>query len=263
MKKLICFLLITIFANIVYSQSWSVVLSPDVNTELNDIFLINEQNGWIVGNAGTVLFTTNGGDTWQKKNIGFTYDLLKVFFIGTNNGWIGTKNGSILKTTDAGSTWTETIIASDLNYFDGIFFTSPSVGHILIGKNRAIYIMRTSDGGATWSKRDSVVSTTTASRWYDINFYNSDIGAAVGDKKDIQRFTTNGGITWNKSNAITDVFFRDLRAVRWLSENVVITLGDGNEFYGVVTPIYKSTDKGLNWIKKSQSPSNNYDRVKG
>lgn len=96
-------------------------------------------------------------------------------------------------TTDGGENWNESLIQSDFTYFDAIYFTSPLVGHISVGKHRSVYIMRTTDGGLTWSKRDSLVSATVASRWYAIDFYNENLGVVVGDKKDAQRYTTDGG----------------------------------------------------------------------
>lgn len=257
------FLLFVVLFNTGFSQNYYQVISPSVEAELNDVFLINEQTGWIVGNKGIILKTTDGGLNWIRKDTPFKYDFLKVFFYNQNYGWIGTANGRILITTNGGENWNESLIQSDFTYFDAIYFTSPLVGHISVGKHRSVYIMLSTDGGLTWSKRDSLVSATVASRWYAIDFYNENLGVVVGDKKDAQRYTTDGGQTWLKSTPITDAFFRDQRAVKWLSPTDVISLGEGNEYWGIVTPIYKSTDGGRNWVKKTQYPTNNYDRIRG
>jgi len=262
MKERFCFFIVLIFAFNLFAQNYYTVISPYVESELNDVFLVNQDIGWIVGNKGIILYTSDGGQSWIRKSSQFNYDFLKVFFYDQNKGWIGTSNGRILITTNGGNDWTEVLISSDFNYFDAICFTSPLVGHISIGKYKAVYIMRSSDGGLTWIKKDSLVSATTASRWYDIDFYDENLGVVVGDKKDAQRYTTDGGQTWLKSTPIADAFFRDQRTVHWLSSTDVISLGEGNEFWGVVTPIYKSTDGGKNWTKKTQYPQNNYDRVR-
>ena len=262
MKERICFFIVLIFALNLSAQNYYTVISPYVESELNDVFLVNQDVGWIVGNKGIILQTSDGGQSWIRKSSQFNYDLLKVFFYDQNKGWIGTSNGRILITTNGGNDWTEVLISSDFTYFDAICFTSPLVGHISAGKYKAVYIMRTTDGGLTWTKKDSLVSATTASRWYGIDFYDENLGVVVGDKKDAQRYTTDGGQTWLKSTPIADAFFRDQRTVHWLSSTDVISLGEGNEFWGVVTPIYKSTDGGKNWTKKTQYPQNNYDRVR-
>ncbi len=255
-------IILLLLLKVCFSQPYYQVLSPSIEAELNDVFLIDEQIGWIVGNNGILLKTTNGGLNWFKKHTPYQYNFLKIFFFNQNYGWIGTANGRILITTNGGEDWSEALIQSDFTYFDAIYFTSPWTGHISVGKHRAVYLMRTTNGGFSWTKRDSLVSATEASRWYDIDFYTENLGVVVGDKKDAQRYTTNGGITWLKSTPISDAFFRDQRAVKWLTLTSIISLGEGNEFWGVVTPIYKSTDGGKNWLKKTQFPQNNYDRVR-
>jgi photosystem II stability/assembly factor-like uncharacterized protein len=262
MKMKFYLLVFLAFTFNLFSQNYYTVISPFVESELNDVFLVNQDVGWIVGNKGIILYTSDGGQNWVRKSTLFNYDFLKVFFYDQDRGWIGTANGRIMITTNGGNDWTEVLISPDFTYFDAIYFTSPFVGHISVGKYKAVYIMRTTDGGLTWTKKDSLVSATTASRWYDIDFYNDNLGVVVGDKKDAQRYTTDGGQTWLKSTPINDNFFRDQRSVHWLNSTDVISLGEGNEFWGVVTPIYKSTDGGKNWAKKTQYPQNNYDRVR-
>lgn len=71
-------------------QNFVPVLSPDIESELNDVYLIDDQLGWIVGNKGILLKTTDGGNNWIRKNIHYQYDLLKVFFYNQTYGWIGT-----------------------------------------------------------------------------------------------------------------------------------------------------------------------------
>jgi len=262
MKKVTLVFVVLLLSIKIFAQNYYQVLKPSIEAELNDVFLVNEQLGWIVGNKGILLHTNDGGISWVKKELPFTYDLLKVFFYDSNYGWIGTANGKILITTDGGESWSESLIRSDFTYFDAIYFTSPRIGYISTGKYRSVYILRTTDGGNTWIKKDSLVSPTVSSRWYAIDFYNESFGVVVGDKKDAQRYTTDGGETWLKSTPINDNFFGDQKTVKWLNSTDVISLGEGNEFWGVVTPIYKSTDGGKNWTKKTQFPQPNYNRVK-
>ncbi len=254
------------------AQEWTIVSEPDVKVTLQDIFFINENEGWVVGDEGLILHTTNGGDEWIEVNSGTTKDLAKVFFYDSNNGWIGTGNnylatagGSILKTSDGGSTWTEidfSYVIPNLNftYFDGIYFTSIDVGHIIAGKSKNNFILKTTDGGLSWAKKDSLI-TTSFVRWYDIMFYDANNGVVVGSEKYVQRYTTDGGETWTPVT-INDGFFGDLRAARWLNENTIVAMGEGNEFNGVPTPIYKSTDGGASWVINTASPPNSYDRIK-
>ena len=53
---------------------------------LNDVKFINTTTGWAVGNAGTILRTTNGGTNWTSQTSGTTNDLYAVSFTDANNG---------------------------------------------------------------------------------------------------------------------------------------------------------------------------------
>lgn len=51
-------------------------------------FLIDETKGWICGDAGEVLYTSNAGDTWEKINCGLNgANIDDVHFINGSLGW--------------------------------------------------------------------------------------------------------------------------------------------------------------------------------
>lgn len=95
--------------------------------------------GYIVGNAGTILKTTDAGATWthlQKKN---TYSKRTAFravhFIDNQTGFITGEHGLLWKTTDGGQNWTIGENLPDIE-FHGIDVTS-DIG-ILVGKSGSI-----------------------------------------------------------------------------------------------------------------------------
>lgn len=54
---------------------------PDLNVdampyELNEVQFVDASNGWICGDRGYVLRSTDGGATWQQKRYGRIYDHL-------------------------------------------------------------------------------------------------------------------------------------------------------------------------------------------
>lgn len=265
MKKLILIVFLSIISiSSSFAQSWNVVSEPFSKSTINDVFFISENEGFIAGDSGYVFHTANGGQTWEKQVTPSKKSIKKLFFLNASYGWAGTGQGSILITTDGGQKWTESSFASVIpglifTYCDAICFVNQNVGFIAAGKDKAIYLLKTTDGGQSWVKKDSLVGTISR-RWYDISFYDQDKGIVVGDKKDIFRYTTNGGEKW-ESSSIADNFFGIQRTAKWLSSSDVITLGDGNDFNGVSTPIYKSTDGGQSWTKKSIS-AQCFDRIK-
>ena len=265
MKNFIGLLVITILSIQLLAQDLTIVSSPDFKETIRDIKFIDTSTGWISLNKGIIYKTTDGGQNWFEQNIGTTKDLVKISFVNQSTGWASTIDGYVYKTTDGGENWSEhsygvSIPGMVFSICDLLKFIDENVGFIIAGKLKQIYLLKTTDGGNTWVKKDSLVSTT-ARRWYDIDF-NGTNGVIVGDKKDIQKYTTNLGETWTLSTAINDNFFRDLKYVKYLSATDIIAIGEGNEFSGVPVPVYKSTDAGINWAKKNQSLLSVYDRVK-
>jgi len=61
-----------------------------ITTNLFDTNFIDENNGWAVGAGGTILHTTNGGDTWSEQDSGTdnTPPLLGVHFVNATTGWV-------------------------------------------------------------------------------------------------------------------------------------------------------------------------------
>ena len=267
MKVIYKLLFLFLFISVLYAQDFSTVLTPYFKDAMRDIFFVNDQTGWMCGNAGYIYKTTNGGDSWTQQNSGVTKDIQKLYFLNENFGYVGTVQGSVLKTTNGGDTWTEFIFGNlrpsvAFGYCDGLYFVNQNTGFIVAGALKYFYLFKTTDGGINWAIKDSLITTDNTVRWYDLSFYNNSLGAIVSSKKNLQKYTTNGGETWALSTAITDNFFANQKAVKWLSSNSVVSLGEGNEFNGVPVPIYKSTDGGINWVKKNQSVITCFDRIK-
>ena len=78
--------------------------SPTANNII-DVHFISEQNGWAVGDAGTILFTSNSGQDWGVQSSNTANSLSSVQFSNEQTGWIVGANGYILKTNNAGFTW--------------------------------------------------------------------------------------------------------------------------------------------------------------
>ena len=76
--------------------------NPDTQDRaMIDVFFLNSSEGWIVGNQGLILHTTNGGTTWTVEGAGLTTSLLTgVHFVSTVNGnvvYVVGNNGTLLK----------------------------------------------------------------------------------------------------------------------------------------------------------------------
>jgi photosystem II stability/assembly factor-like uncharacterized protein len=92
---------------------WSEQFTDNVAGGYNAIHFTNVNNGWVVGDNGKAIKTTDGGTNWTfVTNSGINpNDRSKtVFFLDANNGWISTKDGNgfgiVQHTTDGGANWT-------------------------------------------------------------------------------------------------------------------------------------------------------------
>ena len=72
---------------------------------LSDVSFTDANNGAVVGDYGTILRTTDGGEIWTLQTSGTTNALNGVSFTDSNNGTAVGVSGTILRTTNGGETW--------------------------------------------------------------------------------------------------------------------------------------------------------------
>lgn len=118
---------------------------------LNDVYFIDKNIGWAIGDNSTVFKTTNGGSTWILQQVIFNKELYliidksikiyptdykSVFFPDKNIGYIVGSEGTILKTINGGISW-DTQDMKKSETFESCFFINENVGWI-IGNNGVI-----------------------------------------------------------------------------------------------------------------------------
>jgi hypothetical protein len=86
------------------SGNWTTQASG-VEADLLDIAFATPSVGWAVGQAGTVLRTTDGGTTWNKVPIPTRADLIRVSASGEFTVRVVTRDGQTLATSDGGKSW--------------------------------------------------------------------------------------------------------------------------------------------------------------
>ncbi len=100
--------------------------------QLRAVSFSDEQTGTVVGEAGTILRTTDGGTTWVPQISGVTETLLAVAFTDASNGTAAGQLGVILKTSDGGKTWTRQESGTNQDLYN-LAFTSPDNGTVVGG----------------------------------------------------------------------------------------------------------------------------------
>jgi len=108
------------------TYTWADI-NTGVTNNLNGIYFINANLGFIVGSGGVILKTTNGGTSWTSSTPS-THDLHAVTFVNSTDGWAVGANGTILRTTNAGNTWAAFSSPTSQTLYDFEFF-NPFVGY--------------------------------------------------------------------------------------------------------------------------------------
>ncbi len=139
---------------------------------MTSVFFTNADTGFIVGDAGIILKTTDAGISWDSITSGTDKYLNCVYFSDANNGTIVGNNGTILKTTNGGTNWTPQTSEITLHLM-GVFFTDANNGTI-VGESGSIF--RTTDNGTTWTLEE----TNTPNPLFGVFFTNTNNGTVVG-----------------------------------------------------------------------------------
>jgi photosystem II stability/assembly factor-like uncharacterized protein len=110
--------------------------------------------GWAVGDFGTIIHTSDGGDNWIVQDSKTENEIVDVFFLNRNLGWASEWNTSsfpfgtiLLKTTDGGTTWISSPYREDNLYMNCILFLDSLIGW-MGGDPDAL--VKTTDGGIKW-----------------------------------------------------------------------------------------------------------------
>jgi photosystem II stability/assembly factor-like uncharacterized protein len=152
---------------------WSKPAGWQQDAEPADLFFIDRDHGWIVGDRGLVLRTQDGGQSWQPVTLRVDQAepqappidcrLESVFFVSPTHGWIAggyvnpcatTSTGVLFATVDGGNTW-KPLPGVALPRIRKVKFTTPLEG-LAVGDGNALKptgIFYTRDGGRSWSTR--------------------------------------------------------------------------------------------------------------
>ncbi|GBD87537.1 Ycf48-like protein precursor [bacterium BMS3Abin03] len=240
-----------IFINSVYSQgTWSQLESP-TDKFLKSLSFVDSLYGWVVGNSGVIINTTDGGNNWLFQQSNLDYDIEDVFFLNRNLGWaVAWKSDAppfgtyILNTTNGGLTW-ESSAYRDENIFIQCVLFQDSLTGWMGGDPHAL--VKTTDGGITWKQAEIDTVNLAFFPVFSITFLDDSVGYAAGgimDAAGVVWKTTNGGDKWfpiDPAYAPPD----PIHKVHIFDSQNVIGVGGDPEYFGV--GILTSTNGGLVW----------------
>lgn len=232
-----------------YSQNWQKVeLDPEFSQNIfSKIHFVDDNVGFIIGQNGTILKTTDGGFIWDEIQSGVTHYLLDISFANENVGYI---NG--LKTTDGGTTWTVQSTTTDFSFMHAFNENHVIANYAFGGNDYQVSF----DGGSTWNGVPIPTLPDMDLFAYRPNDYAS-IDEAIGylslnkgilESADTLRLlkTTNGGNSWTPiavpaSIPAPDLGFNGFNGIAFPSENIGLVLHDNG--------VLKTSDGGTTFTE--------------
>ncbi|MCF8242349.1 MAG: T9SS type A sorting domain-containing protein [Melioribacteraceae bacterium] len=195
--------LLLIYPSSLFASGWQVQES-NTNANLRGVWFADSLNGWVCGEAGTILHTSTGGEVWETQESGVTVDLEDVFFWDMSNGWVVGDSGTILHSSDMGENWTIQNAPVD-TYLHTVQFISAERG--FVHGNQATYLS-TVDGGKTWVGQSGDTTTSNFNSFFWLDEYR---GASCHDEYEVA-YTIDGGAIWG--NAVVSLVPYDICGYR-------------------------------------------------
>lgn len=242
-----------------YAQDWVKQEPYPTFNHLFGVSFPSENIGYIVGDNGTLLKTTDAGVTWSQLYIypeQTTHQLSNVNFLSDDVGYVAA--GKLVhKTTDGGITW-ESSSTHAWGTNTGTFFIDDTVGYTY-GYYSLLY--KTMNGGQTWDKLS--FSINDLNQYTCVKFADYNTGYLIdyrlsGHTYTLKR-TDDGGVTWSPVSVPVEVI--DVSAVEVLGpDNIWIASGrpfPNPEYYtNAESRVYHTTDGGLTWTAHSIGMAN-------
>jgi photosystem II stability/assembly factor-like uncharacterized protein len=227
---------------IVLAQEGWIQQTSGTSSALRSVYFVNNNTGWAVGDSGTILKTTNGGEEWFKQTSNTYLNLNSVQFIDSFTGWIAGQSQLILKTIDGGTTWIEKHIGGSNDSFTSIYFLDENLGWAAGNFNSWVgEVKKTTNGGTDW-----ITQIDTGGTYHSIHFINNNLGWAGGNS--IFK-TANNGDDWMCMDNGVDIYDK-IVSIRFVDSNLGWIVGHNHNRGRGYWKIYKTMDGGENWIKQ-------------
>ncbi len=194
-------------------------------------------------NSAFILVSSNSGLSWKEtcsfENIASM--VIDISVIDSNNIWLCTAYpAKIVYISDSGRNWdtqyhdsTKTIFFNYIEMFDEL--CGIAMGD---GNNDVPLILRTEDGGQTWTEQlSAAIGGASADIWRRIDFLDLNIGYFRNccNSPQLLYKTVDGGVNWTATNYVGGV-----QVFKFYDENIGFVIAGENQ-------INRTLDGGLTW----------------
>lgn len=240
-----CILFMLILPGYLFPQEYWIRQPSPTNRWFIQSAFTDTLNGWVAGDSGVIIHTSNGGLTWVTQNSGLDIPLSNIFFLNKRLGWsianhLIYPSSIILKTTDGGNNWTSTPYEDTLTMLSTIMFLDSLTG--FIGGQWGT-ILKTTDAGHNWNRCEidtGVYANRTINKFVFYNYQYGFAGGGIMDAGGVVWKTTDFGLHWNSQyvspEPVDDMLLID-------SQTAIGSGGDFELGLGIV----KTNNAGLSW----------------
>lgn len=259
-------------------EEFNVVQEGLFRGKLNDMLFLDSNTAIAVGEAGSIVKTTDKCASWTRLESGTSGRLWGITKTPSGNLFAVGDHNILLKSIDGGSSWALITggFNTGANNFGEILFVDDNVG--FIAKDG---LFSTTDGGVNWTYCDNaafvtslsapdpdtvyacgtqvLVSTNHGANWtvlredshinYGLHFLNGTKGIVANENKTCN-ITNDGGHTWVQQ-VFENSYFRD---ARMFDDQVWYASGKG----GI---LYKTSNAGTEWELVSTSTIRNLNDI--
>ena len=218
-------------------SGWISQTSP-VTTSLNTVSTVSQEVGWIGGNSGVVLRTTNHGLTWTNVTgtpIG-TDAVYAICGIDANTCLVSTSPAAtfVYKTSNGGANWTQVFTQAG-GFIDDIKMFSATNGFMYgdpVGSRWSLW--KTTNAGTTWDSTGLYLVQAGSEAGWNNAMWISGNNVWFGTNNTKVYYSTNQGASW-QSGATTG------------SVNTYSVAFNSSIGFTGQTIALKSTNGGANW----------------
>lgn len=121
------------------------------------IYAIDSEHVWAVGEMGTILHSTNGGESWQKVETEFEDSFNNLIFLNRDTGIVSGHpaegDAFIIRTTDRGANWQRiqlnTSVTTEVNGMD-FYYSTEKDSFTIFAVGGLGHAWKSNDCGETW-----------------------------------------------------------------------------------------------------------------
>ncbi|MBK8552181.1 MAG: hypothetical protein IPL53_14415 [Ignavibacteria bacterium] len=222
--------------SILYSSnggaSWSSNYGGAQTENFRDVNFFDDNTGYVCGENGSVLRTSNSGLNWSTISLGTEQAANTVETVDENVVLVGCNAGKLFRSTNSGFNFTELQIGTNTVQFSDISFADKNTGWAVMSGS----ILKSTNKGASWSAQFTHTSSLLGISMIDLN-----TGYTCGWSGSILK-TTNGGTNWNQQaspvpNNITSIDFAN-------ASNGFAVSGGG---FAVAGSAMRTSNGGASW----------------